>query len=84
MSEHSSEAAHEKRIDLETRQVFAEAFALVVPFMNPDGSWVSEVDEVLAYQAMCARFPDLTEMRQFAVLTRIVMVRASGRQSVAV
>lgn len=82
MSENSNGSVREQRSDLETRQIFAESFAVVVPFMKPDGSWVSEIDEHLAYVALRARFPDLKEMRLFAVLTRIVMVRASGRESV--
>lgn len=82
MSENSNGSAREQRSDLETRRIFAESFALVVPYLNPDGSWVSEVDEYLAYAALRARFPDLQEMRLFAVLTRIVMVRASGRATV--
>lgn len=73
---------NEQRSDFELRTVFAEAFGLVVPFMRPDGSWISQVHEIRASEALNKRFPEISGMRLFAVLVSVAGIRASGRTPV--
>ena len=72
----------EHRTDFEMRNIFVEAFELVVPFMNPDGNWISKFDEVQAYDVVSLRFPEITGVRLFAVLSSVASVRASERTPV--
>ncbi len=72
----------EHRVDLEVRKVFVEAFELVVPFMKPDGNWISKFDEVQAYDVVSQRFPEITGVRLFAVISSVASVRASERTPV--
>lgn len=72
----------EHRSDFQLREIFVEAFDLVSPFLTPDGNWISQGHELQAYDAFSQRFPEITEMRQFAVLGSIAAVRASGRTPV--
>ena len=71
--------AQEQRSDFDMRKIFVEAHDLVVPFMSSEGTWISMSNEVLAHDAIGARFPDIQETRLFAVLATIAGVRASGR-----
>lgn len=71
-----------QRSDFELRTIFVEAFDLIVPFMRPDGNWISQAHEIQAYNAMNQRFPEISGTRLFAVLVSIAGVRASGRKPV--
>ena len=42
---------NEQRSDFEMRNIFVDAYDLVVPFMNADGSWISTAHESLAHDA---------------------------------
>ena len=70
----------EQRNDHALRDAFVGIFDAASPFMDNDGNWLSNIHEVQAYDALTAKFPDLTGMRQFAVLARIANVKASGRR----
>ena len=72
----------EQRSDFALREIFVEAYDLVVPFLNPDGTWVSQAHELQAYEAIGEHFPDIAGMRLFAVIGSIAGVRASGRAPV--
>ena len=70
----------EQRNDPALREAFVGIFDVVSPFMNSEGNWVSTIHEVHAHAHLAEKFPDLSGMRQFAVLARIANVKASGRR----
>jgi hypothetical protein len=70
---------HEQRSDFDLRKIFVEAFELVAPFLTAEGNWISQIHELQAHDALSQRFPDISGVRQFAVLVSIAGVRASGR-----
>ncbi len=72
----------EHRSDFELRSIFVEAYELVAPFLDTEGRWISLAHEYLAHDAMAQRFPDVAEMRLFAVLGSIASVHATGRRPV--
>ena len=82
MIEDSPSIEQEQRADFELRKIFVEAFRLVELYMDPDGSWISQAHECLAYDVLTKRYPEITGVRLFAVLGTIAGVRASGRSLV--
>lgn len=69
----------EQRNDHELRAAFPGIFALVAPYLDDQGQWLSNIHEAQALDTLVAQHPELTGMRQFAVLARIANVRAEGR-----
>lgn len=69
----------EQRVDHALRATFVPVFNAVSPYLDDAGNWLSNIHEVQAHQVLADQFPDVTGMRQFAVLARIANVRASGR-----
>jgi hypothetical protein len=72
----------EHRSDFELRSIFVEAYDLVAPGLDADGRWISLAHEYMAHDAMAQRFPDISEVRLFAVLGSIASVHATGRRPV--
>lgn len=72
----------EQRSDFDLRTIFVEAFDLVVPFLNQDGSWISLTHECMAQEALQNRFPDMAGVRLFAVIGSLASVRSTGRRPV--
>ncbi len=46
--------------DQRLKQIFEEAYDLMVPFFDPANAWAGHSHEHLAYMALHERFPDLT------------------------
>lgn len=69
----------EQRSDHALREAFVPIFDTIAPFMDNEGNWLSNIHEAQAHHEMAEHFPEITGMRQFAVLARIANVRASGR-----
>ena len=69
----------EQRSDHELRAAFPALFALLTPYMDAQGQWLSNIHEAQALDALAAQYPEIAGMRQFAVLARIANVRAEGR-----
>lgn len=72
-------AAVEQRNDLVLRAMFIDAYALAAPHLTDDGQWHTLADEMLAYDALATRFPDMIGVQLMATLATIAHVRASGR-----
>ena len=80
MSESALSVERDQRSDFELREIFVAAYALVEPYQDTDGAWLSFAHESLAQEALLDKFPSLGGMRLFGVLGTISAVRASGRR----
>jgi hypothetical protein len=69
----------EQRNDPALRALFLPLFALVAPSLDDTGNWRSSAHEMQAIDALARDFPDVTGMRQFAVLARIANLKSEGR-----
>lgn len=69
----------EQRVDHALRAAFVRIFETVAPYMDAEGHWLSNLHEAQALGELAEKFPELTGLRQFAVLARVANVKASGR-----
>ncbi len=68
----------ERRVNLQLRQIFVQAYDVVEPFFDPANSWGGRSHEHLAYRALHERFPDLTSAEVFVIVAAAKRVFGSG------
>lgn len=74
--------AVERRVQVQLREVFVEAYAVVEPFLDPKNSWGGHSHEHLAFRAVRERFPGLTGEQVFIVVMAAKRVFSSGGKPV--
>lgn len=80
MDNSSDPNSKEHRADPELRKIFVEVYDLVSEHLTDQGQWISMIHEVMAHDAIGARFPEITEVRLFAILNTVAGAKASGRR----
>lgn len=73
----------ERRSNPQLRKIFVEAYDVLEPFFNPDNDWGGQHHEHLAYLALHERFPELTPIESFALVTAAKRVFHSSAAPVA-
>lgn len=69
----------DRRTNTGLRAVFAQAYAAIEPFFDPQGQWAGHNHEHLAFRAIQERFPELTPQDVLIVVTTARRVHASAR-----
>jgi hypothetical protein len=68
----------ERRVHVEIREIFVEAYDILEPFFDPHNQWAGHSHEHLAFRTLHERFPQL-DARQVLVLVEAARrVFASG------
>ncbi len=60
MDENGGATADERRVNVEIRQIFLDAYEVLEPFFDPKNQWAGHSHEHLAFRALHERFPQLT------------------------
>ncbi|MDD5250426.1 MAG: hypothetical protein PHY45_15690 [Rhodocyclaceae bacterium] len=76
------ERGAERRIDIEIREVFFEAYDILEPFFDPANQWAGHGHEHLAYRALHERFPQMSGDQVFIIVDAARRVFAGGGKPV--
>lgn len=74
----SDEKRADRRVNVQIRQIFIEAYDILEPFFDPGNAWGGQTHEHLAYRALHERFPDLTGEQVFTIVAAAKRVFAGG------
>ncbi|HTZ00456.1 MAG TPA: hypothetical protein VMB75_11495 [Rhodocyclaceae bacterium] len=72
----------ERRVNVEIRQLFIDAYEVVEPFFDPANQWGGRDHEHLAYRALHERFPNMAPDQLFIIITAAKRVFSSGGKPV--
>jgi hypothetical protein len=75
----STDTPPEHRSDVDMREIFVPVFALMKPYMEPNGHWISQLHEILALQLLGQQFPQIQGERLFLLIAAVASTVASGR-----
>jgi hypothetical protein len=73
----------ERRSNLQLRQIFIDAYEVLLPFFDPANSWGGQTHEHLAYRALHEQFPSLSTQEVFTLVEAARRVfHTTGRPAV--
>jgi hypothetical protein len=70
--------ATERRVNIQVREVFIEAYDIVEPFFDPKNAWGGQTHEHLAFRALHERFPKLSGDEVLVIVQAAKRVFGSG------
>lgn len=79
MDTSSSNMPSEQRNDTDMRAIFVTAFDVLKPHLEPNGHWISQLDEILALQRLSQLYPQIHGERLFLLIATVASAVASGR-----
>jgi len=56
----TSNRDEDRRVNLQVREMFVEAYDILEPFFDPANAWAGHTHEHLAFRALHERFPKLS------------------------
>jgi hypothetical protein len=74
----AGDGQEERRVNLQIRQLFVEAYEVIEPFFDPANQWGGRDHEHLAYRALHERFPNLPPDQLFIIVAAAKRVIGSG------
>lgn len=82
-SRQTGETGDERRVNVQIRQLFVEAYEVIEPFFDPANQWGGHDHEHLAYRALHERFPAMPPDQLFIIITAAKRVFSSGGKPAA-
>lgn len=76
--ENQGTPAADRRVHVQIREIFVEAYDVIEPFFDPKNSWGGHTHEHLAFRALHERFPDLSGEQVFIIVMAAKRVFAGG------
>ncbi len=64
-----SKPSVERRADEGLRAIFEEAYEIIRPFFDEANSWAGRTHEHLAFRTLRERYPALTEVQVYAIVS---------------
>jgi hypothetical protein len=74
----TTDGGDDRRVNLQVREMFVEAYDILEPFFNPANAWAGHMHEHLAFRALHERFPNLSGEEVLTIVMAAKRVFGSG------
>jgi hypothetical protein len=74
----TSNRDQDRRVNLQVREMFVEAYDILEPFFDPANAWAGQTHEHLAFRTLHERFPNLSGEEVMIIVIAAKRVFGSG------